>query len=430
MPSMTDESVQDGVVAGGLALGRTRARIEAVQDELGVLAGVLHAVEARMTVLVARGLAEDTWAQGGVLSPEHWVAWQCGLSPARSHQFTAAAKRLDELPVTMGRFGRGELSADQVAAIVKYAPAVKDAEVAEFAVMATVTQLRRTLAGYGWGPDKPDPDPRSPEERRCSFSSDDQGHWSLHASGPVDEGARIEATLKAIRQQLVDEAGDAEARRAVSWWDALLAMGDRAAQADTEKCLHRRKRHLVNIHLELDENGRLLASLHLGSTLERSIRRFQTCDSDIRVIWQVNGLPVSVGKQMHIVPDRTRLVVEHRDGGCRIPGCTGRRVEVHHIVHWEDDGPTDTHNLLCLCPRHHRLHHLGMLGITGNADDPDSLVFTDHWGRTITSAGPTHPPNVPPVQAAAAAGVHPTGYTHPLGERLQRKWVDFGPPAA
>jgi hypothetical protein len=71
-----------------------------------------------------------------------------------------------------------------------------------------------------------------------------------------------------------------------------------------------------------------------------------------------------------------------------------------------------------------------MLGITGNADDPDSLVFTDHWGRTITSTGPTHPPNAPPLQAAAAAGVHPTGYTHPLGERLQRKWVDFGPPAA
>ena len=110
------------------------------------------------------------------------------------------------------------------------------------------------------------------------------------------------------------------------------------------------------------------------------------------------GVPVSVGRSQHIVPDRTRRVVEHRDGGCRVPGCTARHfLEVHHIIHWDDDGPTDTWNLICLCPHHHRLHHQGKLGIVGNADTPGGVTFTDHhrtcarpeWGQTHAPRGAT-----------------------------------------
>ena len=50
-------------------------------------------------------------------------------------------------------------------------------------------------------------------------------------------------------------------------------------------------------------------------------------------------------------------------------------LQIHHIVHWEDGGPTDTWNLVALCDAHHRLHHLGRLQIAGDADDPDGLVF-------------------------------------------------------
>ena len=63
-------------------------------------------------------------------------------------------------------------------------------------------------------------------------------------------------------------------------------------------------------------------------------------------------------------------------------------------------------------PHDHRLHHRGQLGIIGNADDPDGLVFTDADGRVIDPAAhPTKPTGPPPSPA------HP--YQHPLGERLQ-----------
>jgi len=97
-------------------------------------------------------------------------------------------------------------------------------------------------------------------------------------------------------------------------------------------------------------------------------------------------------------------------------------LEVHHIIHWEDGGVSDTWNLICLCPHHHRLHHQGKLGITGNADIPGGVVFTDADGRVITASGakPKPPGAAPPPITGT--------YQHPLGQRLDMKWVSFGTP--
>jgi hypothetical protein len=106
--------------------------------------------------------------------------------------------------------------------------------------------------------------------------------------------------------------------------------------------------------------------------------------------------------------------------GCRVPGCDRRRwLEIHHVRHWEDGGPTDTANLVALCSRHHRLHHLGHLGISGSADRPDGLVFTDHRGRRLTGCGRPAPPG-----NLAFNG----NWRHPSGERLDARWVYFGEP--
>jgi hypothetical protein len=140
---------------------------------------------------------------------------------------------------------------------------------------------------------------------------------------------------------------------------------------------------------------------------------------------------VSVGRAQRIVPDRTRRLVEHRDGGCRIPGCPNTRgIHVHHITHWEDGGPTDTTNLCCLCRRHHRLLHNSQISITGNADDPNGLIVTDRWNRRLDPTGKPKPPDQPPDQAARTAGITPATYQHPSGERFRTNDAWFGPPTA
>ncbi|MDX2380261.1 MAG: hypothetical protein QNM02_10950, partial [Acidimicrobiia bacterium] len=84
--------------------------------------------------------------------------------------------------------------------------------------------------------------------------------------------------------------------------------------------------------------------------------------------------------------------------------------------------PTDTPNLICLCPHHHRSHHRGKLGITGNADLPGGITFTNQAGNPIAQTGTNpKPPGMPPPQPAGI-------YRHPLGEHLHTKWIYFNPP--
>ena len=141
-----------------------------------------------------------------------------------------------------------------------------------------------------------------------------------------------------------------------------------------------------------------------------------------------HGRPVSLGRASRIVPTRLRQLIEERDQGCRVPGCTVTQVQIHHVRHWEDGGMTAPSNLVALCHRHHRLHHGGGLRIDGDPERPDGLVFVDRFGREV---------GFPPVLAPASSAewmptIRVTGtWRQPTGERLHTKWVDFaaGPTA-
>lgn len=67
-----------------------------------------------------------------------------------------------------------------------------------------------------------------------------------------------------------------------------------------------------------------------------------------------------------------REIVRKRDGGkCRIPGCTERASEAHHITYRSKSKARrwDPANLVSLCKDHHDLRHAGVIHISGNADE-------------------------------------------------------------
>jgi hypothetical protein len=76
---------------------------------------------------------------------------------------------------------------------------------------------------------------------------------------------------------------------------------------------------------------------------------------------------------------------------------------------------------VCLCPRHHRLHHQGHLHITGNPEHPNGLEFHNQHGVRIHGGSLARPPTGPPPPPASH-------YQHPLGERLSHRDVWFSPP--
>ena len=243
----------------------------------------------------------------------------------------------------------------------------------------------------------------------------------------------LEAALKAARADLLTErrlaAGPGERVAPVSDVDALLALAD-GYLAHGRAVKPRADRYLVHAHLDTADAGKPRGESHLGPILPDALRRFLGCDASMRPVWETNGVPVSVGRSERIVPDRTRRLIEHRDQGCIVPGC-GRRwqMDVHHITHWEDGGGTDTDNLCCLCRTHHRQHHLGELGIRGNADRPGGLVVTDRWGRVIEPTGALQPidPDQIVDDAATDRGITTDAYPPRYCDPLDPANVHFSP---
>ena len=421
----------EGRAAGGAAREAEAAEIEA---EMAEWCGMINAATGHLVKSIARALETGSWQGWGINSASQWVAWKCGVSPARARTLVLMARRLGELPQTRAALEAGELTEDQVAVVCRHVPAAVDAQAAELARSATVVQLRRILGSYAFD-DEDKADPTEPTEveapaeepRRVSFGTTDRGSWRLSAELPCDEGALVERALAAARDELFHagqhESGATATPADVDWADALVAMADRSLGG---ACRPHGDRHLVLLHVGTDADGATGGHLHLGPGLSDGLRRFVSCDTRLRPVFDAGGRAVSVGRAFRTGPERTRMVVEERDRGCRVPGCDRSRwLHVHHVAHWEDGGGSDTANLIALCHRHHRLHHLGRQGISGDADDPDGMIFTDERGRRIANGGRPAPPGQPIRDAARPLDLPKGAWSHPTAEPFDPRWIHF-----
>ena len=217
---------------------KTVAEAVELEDEIAQVAGVINAATARLVHLIARVLETESWQGAGIRSASHWVAWRCGVSPARAKRLVLMAHRLAELPETRAAFDEGALCEDQVAVICRHAPPSFDADAAVLAKSATVVQLQRVLGSYPFT-EEAEADPTEPKEpetpaepRNVSFGTTERGTWQLSAELPADEGALVERALVAARDELF-RAGEHEkaavpAPSHIDWADAFVAMADRS----------------------------------------------------------------------------------------------------------------------------------------------------------------------------------------------------------
>ena len=160
-----------------------------------------------------------------------------------------------------------------------------------------------------------------------------------------------------------------------------------------------------------------------------------------------DGSVLDVGRKTRTVPPALRRALDHRDGGCRFPGCGLRFCDAHHIRHWADGGETRLDNLVLLCRRHHRAVHEEGFGVEIVADTKGgggagpgpgagatrrSVRF--HWpdGRPFPEVPPA--PRLPhdPVRALEAEnsrlGIRVDSETttpHWNGERFDLGWAIY-----
>jgi hypothetical protein len=399
-------------------------RAEVLERELAAAAGAMHLASARLVDVLARVLAEGSWVQDGVRSPEHYVMWQCGVSRARAEGLVALAARRTDLPATAARFDAGELSEDHAASIARRCPSSHDVVVAEQAPRLTHPQLGRALRLLPPIVDPPAADapaadaPPAPERRDMGFFHDDAGWLHGRFVLPPDEGAIVEQALTRHRQIAFDDAGNGTEE--VTWADALVGMANASLEADPGSP---RDRYVVNIHVDADSDAP--TRIGLGPLLPTDLARLSTCDCNVRTFLREKGRIVAKGRTSRVVDPTLRAIIEGRDGGCMHPLCTAhRRLDIHHLWHWEDGGPTEPHNLLALCRRHHRALHRGEFTIEGDPEQRRSLVFRSRAGWVIEPRPPCPTVAVPPP---------PSGWSRPWGgpvRRTQLAWAAERPPPA
>ena len=121
------------------------------------------------------------------------------------------------------------------------------------------------------------------------------------------------------------------------------------------------------------------------------------CDAS-RVVMRhdADGRITEVGARTRTIPPALRRALQHRDKGCRFPGCGRPFGQGHHIKHWAHGGPTKLSNLAMLCRRHHRAVHEEGFQVERQADGqlcfrrPDGRPIPDVLAPTAVPANATH----------------------------------------
>ncbi len=416
-----------------LVLARESRQL-ALWERTAAVAGRLNRAQAELVQIAAELITDRHWGDGGFKTPEHYLVVRAGLSPGHASDIVQVAKRRTELVEASAALDAGELSLDQVAVIARNVPPGYTTSVTHLARNATVTQLRRATSRHAFPATTPPPDPATDssavqvvdeqgayeaardaaaEQRACaradlSMSYDSDGRFQLRYSAPATIGALVEQAVKEAKDALFlrrrdtntastsDSATvtgsepvpatsrDAQDPRAglPTYADALEEMATRSLATVTSTS--RSSRYRVYLHLSTDG-----AWINGGHAIPlRLLSRFIT-DGKVQPVWETEGRPISVGRSMRILPDRTRRLIHDRDRGCRFPGCpTTRFVEIHHLNPWADGGPTDEHNQASLCTIHHDAIDRGDYTITGDPTHPDGLTVTNRYGLPIRPPQP------------------------------------------
>jgi hypothetical protein len=390
-------------------------RLEGLFEELAELAGQRNAIDGRIVEIVAELDRDELCGGTGARSVAALVAWKLGVSSGNAHTIATVARRLEEFPRCAQGMRDGRLSLDQVGVIAARAGEGSDEHYAELAAVATVNQLRTAVKLEP----QPEPDPR-PQSRASITKSSDGEFTCWRIKLPRLDAAKFNAALASHQDALVaeykqdhsnaDRSSEDQRPPLPTTVEAFMRLVEAGWDAEAARRPHGHHTTVV-VHVDVEQRA---AALHLGPLLSDADRQYLSCDATCEAWFERHGQLIGAGRATRLINRRLRRALEHRHPTCAVPGCGATRgLHAHHIRHWEDGGLTELFNLVLVCPYHHRLHHRGVITITGPADD---LIVTDSAGRRFSAGSLARPPNRPPPDVRPWPG--------PTGERADWWWYE------
>ena len=415
------------------------AELDRLGDQIAELSAHLDATTARLLDLIRDFDARGGW-NSGFRSCAEWLTWRIGLDPGAARERVRVARALGTLPRLAQALARGELSYSKVRALTRVA--TPETEERLLAVGRAGTAKHVELIVRGWRQVY-----RTAEALETARRH--QGRWLQaypDADGMVVIRGRLEPEVGAVVLKALAAARDDLSRQrhtkyvAAETSEVEVADTWEQQQADAlaliaETALHHgidsgapAERYQVVVHVDApvlanaDAPGQSL--VEDGTRVAPETSQRLACDAT-RVVMRhdTNGRITEVGARTRTIPPALRRALEHRDRGCRFPGCGRRFTQGHHIKHWAHGGPTVLSNLALLCQRHHRAVHEEGFPVERRPDG--GLAFREPNGYVIPEVPGTPPVPAAPVDALRqqheTQGIHVDEHTSMpgwLGERL------------
>ncbi len=411
-------------------------QLEQLGERIAQLSAQISAATYELLVMLREFDEQGGW-NSGFPSCAHWLCWRVGLDMGAAREKLRVARALAPLPRLAAAMRRGELSYSKVRALTRIATPANEEYLLNFGRAGTAAHVERLVRGMR----RVDRLEAANEERRRQAArclrayTDEDGMVVVTGRLAPEAGAALLRALDAGVDKLYGpragqapgadpaavaapqgtEAGhpcgggdvaddtSVEQQRA----DALGLIAESALAAGLDPG-SRGDRYQVVVHVDaeaLPAGGAGESWQADGTHVSAETCRRLACDS-ARVVMRhaTDGSVLDVGRRTRAISPALRRALEHRDGGCRFPGCDRRLCDAHHVRSWADGGATNLSNTLLLCRHHHRAVHEE--GFSMRLAPGGGALFFRPDGRPL--------PQAPPLPAA------PPGPEAGLGAHLAR----------
>jgi hypothetical protein len=338
----------------------------------------------------------EAWRSEGATSSSAWLTERLGVAEGTGRAWSYVAEKLWDLPHLAQGLRVGALSFDKVRAAVEIAKPETEASLLRQAQECTVRQIRDLVVA-----EQRPSDEHAENHHDYRYLRFNDSRRSITAQLPEDAYAEVRAAVTE-RARIFPSDGETrfDQRRADALVDICRRRGSvRRTRSAPEAIVSgsggddprpfdkSRSNFLVIAHTDLSllQGGTGRAEIErMGLLSGEAIRRIG-CEADIALaLDDAFGHTMFEGRSRRFASQAQRHEVQRRDRRCRFPGCANNIfTDVHHVVHWADQGLTDLPNLVTLCDHHHHRVHEGKWRVTGNANG--ILRFVGPSGRTMTS---------------------------------------------
>jgi hypothetical protein len=391
--------------------------LDRLGDEIAELSAHLDAASARLLDLIREFDAREGW-NTGFRCCAAWLSWRVGLDLGAARERVRVARALGTLPLLAKALARGELSYAKVRALTRVATPETEERLLAVGRAGTADHVERIVRGWRRLDRKSEANEttRRHTSRALHVYQDEDGMVVVRGRLAPEVGAVLVQALTAAREALYQRAREKDAQSGVEDVSAETStMAQQQADALAllaETALHHGidpgtpgERYQVVVHVDApvlaDPDASGESALEDGTHVSAETSRRLACDAS-RVVMRhgAGGHVVEVAARTRTIPPALRRAMNHRDRGCRFPGCGRRFTQGHHIRHWAQGGPTTLSNLALLCRRHHRAVHEEGYQLDRQADG--ELRFRRPDGRVLPEV--PRAPQVPgdPVRSMRA----------------------------